>query len=204
MGVVVDLSVIGTSGQAGPDDHRAQNTDLEKLVRAIRADDPSARTDLHALLDNGIRFFLVRSLGRAAEAEAPSVFRAILAAIERGELQDPNALAGFALGIVKNYVRVRGAESLAPAACGATPESRAAMDAVLEGMSRRDREVLVRFYAYGQAPARIMREMLVTPDQFQTVRAQARARFSAVRGTNPIPRKPVRSVTPVCEAVAIR
>jgi RNA polymerase sigma factor (sigma-70 family) len=48
---------------------------------------------------------------------------------------------------------------------------------VLEEISPRDREILTRFYLYGQSQDEICREMQLTETQFRLLKSRAKARF---------------------------
>ena len=48
---------------------------------------------------------------------------------------------------------------------------------VLNGIPRRDREVLIRFYLNEQLPGQICREMGLTDTQFRLLKSRAKARF---------------------------
>ena len=51
------------------------------------------------------------------------------------------------------------------------------MQKVLESVSRRDREILTRFYLLGQTQQQICREMKLTETQFRLLKSRAKARF---------------------------
>jgi RNA polymerase sigma factor (sigma-70 family) len=48
---------------------------------------------------------------------------------------------------------------------------------VLKGLSKRDRELLVRFYLDEQTPEQICREMNLTETQFRLIKSRAKARY---------------------------
>jgi RNA polymerase sigma factor (sigma-70 family) len=51
------------------------------------------------------------------------------------------------------------------------------MARVLRGISRRDREILTRFYLYEQSQEQICQEMNLTETQFRLLKSRAKARF---------------------------
>lgn len=64
------------------------------------------------------------------------------------------------------------------------PEQRAIQDEktelmvrVLRGISRRDREILTRFYLYEQPQEQICEEMSLSETQFRLLKSRAKARF---------------------------
>jgi RNA polymerase sigma-70 factor (ECF subfamily) len=48
---------------------------------------------------------------------------------------------------------------------------------VLKGISRRDREILMRFYLHEQPQEQICKEMRLTETQFRLLKSRAKARF---------------------------
>jgi RNA polymerase sigma factor (sigma-70 family) len=59
----------------------------------------------------------------------------------------------------------------------ASRENVALMSRVLESLSRRDREILVRFYLQEESQDQICREMELTETQFRLLKSRAKARF---------------------------
>ncbi len=166
--------------------YRSQETSAEKIVRMIQAGAPEGADQLHTLLDDGIRFFLSRSLGSDIEADAASVFSTVLQAIRRGDLRDPNGLVSLARNAVKDRVFARNLAGEAAANSGTNNRSQIEIArSVLAQASQRDREVLHRFFVQGQAPARIMSEMGLTSEELTTIRARARARFAELERRSP-------------------
>lgn len=188
---------------------RSRETDMEEVFRAIRSGDRSGAERLYALLHEGVRFFLVRSLGDAfAAPDVDDVFSVVLQAIEQGELRDPDALAGFALGVVKNHLSLLSRERTRPvkeAGNGAAkPEDIEGMRLVLQEVPERERETLLRVYRDGQVSSQVLREMGLTPAEFVEIKSRAKARFAELLNAARIPRKPVGSVRNAREAVALR
>jgi DNA-directed RNA polymerase specialized sigma24 family protein len=184
---------------------RTRETETADVFRAVRSGDPNGAERLFALLHEGIRFFLARSLGDDAVAAIEDVFSVVLQAIQQGELRDPDALTGFTLGVVKSHLSLLSQEPIRRvkgASGAAEPEDVEAMRLVLQELPERERETLVRFYLDGQPCSQVLREMELTPGEFVAIKSRAKARFVEFRVAR-IPRKPVGSVKPVPAAVAL-
>jgi len=153
---------------------------------------------LYALFSRGVRFYFCRHLGPGElDDRVHDTFLIVVQAIQRNELRDPNRLLGFVRTIVRRQVasyieeavhlRKEQAElhpGLAVADIRSDPEQEAIerqrvelMESVLRNVSRRDREILTRFYLLGQSQEQICREMNLTETQFRLLKSRAKARF---------------------------
>ncbi|MBV9677936.1 MAG: sigma-70 family RNA polymerase sigma factor, partial [Acidobacteriaceae bacterium] len=54
------------------------------------------------------------------------------------------------------------------------------MKSALEGLSKRDRDILVRFYLQEQPQEQICREMSLTETQFRLLKSRAKAKFGEI------------------------
>ncbi len=158
--------------------YRSQETDGERIVRLVRAGGPEGVEQLHALLYDGIRFFLTRSLGPDVETDAACVFSTVLRAIRHGDLRDANGLAGLARKAVRDHVLARRSVAGQNAPHADTIEQAGIARCVLEQAAPRDREALDRFYLQRQPAAQVMSEMGLTAADFAAAKARARARFA--------------------------
>jgi len=124
-------------------------------------------------------------------------FLIVVQAICRGELRDPDRLMGFVRTVVRRQVAahidkaVQARREQADLQCGSivsdgrnNPEQDAIsrqrqeiMTAVLRSLSRRDREILTRFYLRGESQEQICGEMGLTETQFRLLKSRAKARF---------------------------
>jgi RNA polymerase sigma factor (sigma-70 family) len=183
-----------TIGQAAP----AAATDWTKLVSRIQREDSGAMEELYRLFSRGIRFYLCRQLGaQELEDKVHDTFLIVVQAIRRGELREPERLMGFVRTVVKRQVAAcieqnvqrrrdwQGLEEGSSVSDGReTPEESVIsrqrveiMEAVLRQLSRRDREILTRFYLLEQSQEQICAEMNLTETQFRLLKSRAKARF---------------------------
>ncbi len=168
------------------------------LVERIQAGDPSGMEDLYRLFSRGVRFYLCRQLGpQELDDKVHDTFLIVVQAIRRGDLREPERLMGFVRTIVRRQVAghidstVQTRKEQVDVECGYdvsdvrnNPEEdaiaeqrREIMTCVLRGVSRRDREILTRFYLLGESQEKICSEMDLTETQFRLLKSRAKARF---------------------------
>jgi RNA polymerase sigma-70 factor (ECF subfamily) len=168
------------------------------LVSRIQAEDAAAMEELYRLFSRGVRYYLCRQLGpQELEDKVHDTFLIVVQAIRRGELREPERLMGFVRTVVRRQVAahidnaVQSRKEQAEIQCGYAisdvrnnPEEdaiaqqrREIMTRVLRSVSRRDREILTRFYLLGESQERICREMSLTETQFRLLKSRAKARF---------------------------
>jgi RNA polymerase sigma factor (sigma-70 family) len=154
--------------------------------------------ELYGVFSRGVRFYLCRQLGpQELEDKVHDTFLIVLQAIQRGELREPDRLMGFVRTIVRRQVAayidnaVQTRREQTGLECGLTicdqrsnPEQDAIsrqrteiMLGILQKMSRRDREILTRFYLLSQSQEQICREMGLSDTQFRLLKSRAKARF---------------------------
>jgi RNA polymerase sigma-70 factor, ECF subfamily len=188
--------------QSGAEARRAEapapGRDWTELVRSIQAGDHGGMEQLYAIFSRGIRFFLCRQLGpQELDDRVHDTFLIVVHAIRRGELREPDRLMGFVRTIVRRQIasyidaavqnRREHAEIDAgvtvvdrdanPERCAMDEERESIMRRVLEELSRRDREILTRFYLHEQPQEQICRDMNLTDTQFRLLKSRAKARF---------------------------
>ena len=168
------------------------------LVERIRQDDPSAMEELYRVFARGIRFYLCRQLGpQELDDRVHDTFLIVVQAIRRGDLREPERLMGFVRTVVRRQVAAH-IDSLVhsrreevdidlnarlpdrtwnPEQSLASRENVALMRRVLDALSQRDREILVRFYLREESQDEICREMELTETQFRLLKSRAKARF---------------------------
>jgi len=172
--------------------------DWTGLVNRIHAEDSQAMEELYRLFSRGIRYYLCRQLGpQELEDKVHDTFLIVVQAIRRGELREPERLMGFVRTVVRRQVAahidnaVHSRKEQAEVQCGYSisdvrnnPEEdaiaqqrREIMTRVLLGVSRRDREILTRFYLRGESQEKICLEMKLTETQFRLLKSRAKARF---------------------------
>src|SRR5580704_5026702 len=143
------------------------SADLVELVARIRADDSTALEQLYRIFARGIKYQICRQLGpQDLEDKVHDCFLIVVQAIRRGELREPDRLMGFVRTVVRRQIAayieavIQSRRQMVEletgrivADFGRDPENRI-MDReeeelayrVLNGISRRDREILIRFY----------------------------------------------------------
>jgi len=173
-------------------------TGWTELVDKIMQDDESGMEELYRVFSRGVRFYLCRQLGpQDLEDKVHDTFLIVVQAVRRGELRDPERLMGFVRTVVRRQVaahideavhnrrRQVGLESGTRLAdLSRDPEETAIRrqyqeiaKRVLHSISRRDREILTRFYLLDQSQEQICNQMHLTETQFRLLKSRAKARF---------------------------
>ena len=168
------------------------------LVERIRAGDPAGMEQLYAVFVKGVRFFLWRQLGpQDLDDKVHDVFLIITQSIQRGELREPDRLMGYVRTVVRRQVAAhidsavqarRNQQSIDPAMTLSDhqpdPERRVIEREgqevalrMLNGLPKRDRDVLVRFYLQEQTAEEICRDLHLTETQFRLIKSRAKARY---------------------------
>jgi len=192
----------------------ASPIDWTGLVRRIREGDPAGMEELYRKFSRGVRFYLCRQLGpQELDDKVHDTFLIVLQAIRRGELREPERLMGFIRTIVKRQIAAhidnavqsrRDFQDLEPG--GTLPDARESpeecvislqrveiMETVLRSISRRDREILTRFYLMEQTQEEICAEMDLSDTQFRLLKSRAKARFGEL-GRRTLTRRPLRKL----------
>jgi len=171
--------------------------DWPAIVERIRSNDPSGMEELYRIFCKGIRYFLFRRIGpQDLDDRIHDVFLIVSQAIQRGDLRDPERLAGYVRTIVRRQVAAQIDRNVRSRQCRPvegdiklstnepSPERtlierqnvELAMR-ILNSLKRRDRDVLIRFYLNEESQAQICREMGLTETQFRLIKSRAKARF---------------------------
>lgn len=171
------------------------------LVAQIKAGDDCGMEQLYKLFSRGIRYYLCRQLGpQELEDKVHDTFLIVVNAIKRGDLREPERLMGFVRTVVRRQVAayieqaVHTRREQADLDTGITvadrkqnPEQEAMvrqknelMKSALEALSKRDRDILVRFYLQEQPQEQICREMSLTETQFRLLKSRAKAKFGEI------------------------
>jgi RNA polymerase sigma factor (sigma-70 family) len=186
----------------GPEKEPAEGlriTDWSEIVARIRDGDGAAMEELYAIFAKGIRYFLLRNLGSEdLDDRVHDCFVIVAEAIRKGELRDPARLMGFVRTVVKRQIaanienavnkrrsQVEYEESMFsisdwkddPEQSLLARQRSEIARKVMTGISRRDREILQRFYVDEQPQDQICREMDLTYNQFRLLKSRAKARF---------------------------
>jgi RNA polymerase sigma factor (sigma-70 family) len=176
-----------------------QIQDWARLVSRIHSGDPAAMEELYAIFAKGIRYFLLRNLGAdELDDKVHDCFVIVAQAIRNGELRDPARLMGYVRTVVKRQIaatidsavtrrrtQVDYEETLFTLSDWKDDPERTVLHRqqadiarrVLKGVSRRDREILDRFYVQEQSQELICEEMGLSYNQFRLLKSRAKARF---------------------------
>lgn len=168
------------------------------LVARIQQHDPSAMEELYQVFNKGMRYYLCRQLGsQDLDDKVHDCFLVVVQAIRRGELRDPERLIGFAHTIVRRQIaghidvavhqRKHHVDlppgvplpelGLSPEASLLTKQEEQIALSVLKSISKRQREILTRFYLKEQTREQICAEMKLSDTQFRLIKSRAKARF---------------------------
>ncbi len=168
------------------------------LVEKIKVDDQSGMEELYRVFSRGVRFYLCRQLGpQDLEDKVHDTFLIVVQAVRRGELREPERLMGFVRTVVRRQVAghidqaVHTRRQQVGIESGTTvvdlnrdPEETAIQQQheeiarrVLNSISKRDREILTRFYLLEQSQQQICEQMNLTETQFRLLKSRAKARF---------------------------
>jgi RNA polymerase sigma factor (sigma-70 family) len=141
---------------------------------------------------------LCRQLGpQDLEDKVHDTFLIVVQAVRRGELREPERLMGFVRTVVRRQVAAHidqavhnrrqqvGIESgVRVVDMNRDPEETAIhrqytqiATRVLNSISKRDREILTRFYLLEQSQEQICEQMHLTETQFRLLKSRAKARF---------------------------
>ena len=173
--------------------------DMGELVRRIMAGDPQAESRLAQCYSRSLSYLLRRLTGDPTLAEDlhQETFRVVLEKLRKGEVREPEKLAGFIRGTAKNLwisdyrkARRRGEatelgeapEPLDPAPSALArvllEEDRRHVRRILEELKlERDREILLRFHLAEQSKEEICEALGLTSRQFNVTLFRARQRF---------------------------
>jgi RNA polymerase sigma factor (sigma-70 family) len=153
---------------------------------------------LYRVFTKGIRFFLYRQLGpQDLDDRVHDMFLMVTQSICRGDVRHPERLMGYVRTVLhrqvaaqieetmrvrRNVIELDRSLSLSDRAPdperGAIERQRQELALrLLLGITKRDREVLTRFYLEEQSAAQICREMKLTATQFRLIKSRAKARF---------------------------
>lgn len=198
------ISSVGNNKAASPEQSQAANNsgqpvyDWVDLVRRIQANEDAAMEELYRVFSRGIRFYLCRQLGpQDLDDRMHDCFLVVIQAIRKGELREPERLMGFVRTIVRRQIAGQidvnvqtrrqqvDLDATGPLSDrGSNPEIQAIgrqeeqiAATVLKGISRRDREILTRFYLHEESQEKICKEMSLTETQFRLLKSRAKARF---------------------------
>jgi RNA polymerase sigma-70 factor, ECF subfamily len=168
------------------------------LVESIQRNEQTGMEELYRVFSRGVRFYLCRQLGpQDLDDKVHDTFLIVVQAIRKGDLREPERLMGFVRTVVRRQVaaqidravQIRREQTELDTGISVsdqrhTPEEAAIVrqheevaEAVLRGISDRDREILTRFYLREQTQEEICGEMNLSETQFRLLKSRAKARF---------------------------
>src|ERR1017187_8055491 len=172
--------------------------DIIELVARIQADDTRALEELYRIFARGIKYQICRQLGpQDLDDKVHDCFLIVVQAIRRGELREPDRRMGFVRTVVRRQIaayietviqnrkqmtdldtgRIVADFGQDPENCIIDREEEELAYRVLKGISRRDREILIRFYLREEPQEVICDKMNLTDTQFRLLKSRAKARF---------------------------
>jgi RNA polymerase sigma factor (sigma-70 family) len=176
-----------------------QVPDWAALVTRIRDGDSEAMAELYTVFAKGIRYFLLRNLGpEDLDDKVHDCFVIVAQAIRNGDLREPERLMGYVRTVVKRQIaasidvavqqrrnRVEFEDSMFyvsdwrenPERTVIAQQRAEIARKVLNGVSRRDRDILNRFYVLEQSQEQICADMGLSYNQFRLLKSRAKARF---------------------------
>ena len=165
-----------------------------ELVRRIRSGDSYALELLHRKVSRGLNVYFRRRAGSDADDLTNTTFLAVVEGLKRKGMVQPESLMGYVGTIAHRQLAshideaVRRRREVPPEetirdgrtdaeAAAIEDEQRRIMAEQLRAMPARDREVLTRFYVYGQSKEFIQAELGLSETQFRLIKSRAKAAF---------------------------
>ena len=176
---------------------RSEQSAQVNLVERVRGGHATGLEELYGLANN-FSFFLMRQLGRdELQDNIHDIFVTTAQAVAMGKLRDPGRLIPFITTVTRfhtyrqieyrtrnrkfegslEHVNVLDANINIEQAAYHKQKVRIARE-ILQSMSARDRDVLLRFYLKEQSKEQICREMKLTPTQFRLLKTKAKSNFT--------------------------
>lgn len=192
------LESIVTPADPPRSDLATTGTHWVHLVERIKTEDQSGMEELYKIFSRGVRFYLCRQLGpQDLEDKVHDTFLIVVQAVRRGELREPERLMGFVRTVVRRQVAAHIDQAVHTRRqqvgldtgtmvvdLNRNPEQTAIQQQheqiakrVLHSISKRDREILTRFYLLEQSQEKICEQMNLTETQFRLLKSRAKARF---------------------------
>jgi RNA polymerase sigma-70 factor (ECF subfamily) len=182
-----------------PAEERTEAGDAVALAARIHAGDAAAESELVTRYSNGLSYLLRKITGDPMLSEdlLQETFRVALRRIRAGELREPEKLGGFLRQTVKNLARAERRRDGRWESMEDGPEGREPVDpeesqlnrvirsevaglvrkVLREIRSRRDRQLLCRFYIAEEEKDAICRDLGLSSLNFNLILFRARERF---------------------------
>lgn len=192
-----NISCASSKSSEIPTENLAPYAHWAKLVERIQACQADGMEELYRFFKTGVCRYLRRSGSRDLEDRLHNVFVVTVQAIQEGDLREPERLMGFVRTVTQRqgwaHIRELVSKRTEEISCeseweinagGPSPEQAAIFrqreelaKRILDELSDRDREVLIRFYLKEQPCEQICLEMNLTETQFRLLKSRAKARF---------------------------
>jgi hypothetical protein len=144
------------------------------LIAGIRRGDPDAVSDLACMCSNGIRLYLKRRLGvNGLEVLVEQTIASIIEQIREGRIERPADIIFMLHRMVTPHQT--SSRCMAADADGAVEAQARILAQELRHYSKRDREMLLRYYVRGQDVRQILQDMGVTESEFLMAKARLKA-----------------------------
>lgn len=172
------------------------------IVARIRSGDEAALGGLYEMFFRWMRSYFCHKMGpQDVDDKVHDTFLIVAQAIRRGDVREPDRLAGYVMTIARRQVasfidlavrdrnlQVDASENgvmlpdkgIDPERNAIVSEMATLMEGVLSELSDRDREVLVRFYLKGHTQEEICEAMGLTETQFRLLKSRAKTRFGVL------------------------
>jgi RNA polymerase sigma-70 factor (ECF subfamily) len=186
----------------GPKPHAKKNwgrfSNWAALEQGIRENNGPAIQGFYSVFNTGFRYFLRRQLGLSdLEDSVHDCVLAVITAVRRGEVRQPERFVGFVNTVVKRHIAQKIAERIvgrsesdiesasplifkgpSPEARAITTEARTIARLALDSLGNRDRDVLRRFYLLDQTEEQIRRELNLSFHVFKNIKHRAKNKFA--------------------------
>ena len=197
---MIDQQDAGLRSLTATTDAEAQ-TSWPALIAKIQADDAEGMEELYHVFSRGVRFFLWRQLGKQdMEDTVHDTFLTVAEAIRRGDVREPDRLMGFVWTVVRRQLAAHIDRTVTarnqhtgvdadfhlpdraedPEWIAIVRQRQSLARRLLNEVSGRDREVLIRFYLNEQPQDQICSDMHLTPTQFRLLKSRAKKRLTVL------------------------
>jgi RNA polymerase sigma-70 factor (ECF subfamily) len=199
MDPLIASSLYASPGSAPRVDEAGMTADpWTDLVGRVQLSDASGMTDLYDVIRRGLRPFLARQLKpQDFEDKVHEIFVDVVLAIRQGQLREPERLMGFVRTVARRKVavyidaaarnrrnQVECRSAFLPASPHLNPEvdliwreQRAWVQWTLGHLTKREADILRRFYLQEESQSQICLEMHLTGTQFRLLKWRSKAHF---------------------------
>jgi len=172
--------------------------DWAALAEGIRNNDEVAVKQFYDIFKHGFRYLVKRQLGSFdLEDSVHDCVLAVMTAVRKGSVREPERFVGFVHTIVKRHIANRIAVKISarseddiksialvhstfpsPETQAIRTEAKIIARRVLDSLGDRDRDVLRRFYLLGQTEEQIRRDLDLSFHVFKNIKHRAKKKFA--------------------------